>query len=94
MYRKIRNAIVVWFFATFSGMVGGAYLVYEYALVPVVSAYVDRGFCGQRDVVFGWPITYNCRDSFIGAQIQQSAMEEDHENVAILKDMSKKHTKK
>jgi hypothetical protein len=54
---------------------------------------IDRGYCGDRDNVFGWPHMYDCRDAAVAMELQSKAMERDQEQAAILADMQKSQPK-
>jgi hypothetical protein len=83
--------MLVWTFL--SGAAAGAYGAYDYAYKPLERAVIDRGYCGDRDNVFGWPHMYDCRDSAIAMDLQAKAIERDQEQAAILADMQKTQPK-
>jgi len=89
------------FWTFLSGAATGAYGAYDYAYKPLERAVIDRGYCGDRDNVFGWPHMYDCRDSAVAMELASRAIERDRKEVednreqaTILSDMKKKGKKK
>lgn len=65
-----------------AGTIVGAYGLYNKVLLPFETAVIDQGYCGDRDLVFGFPHMYGCRDSLAAMELQQRSIQYDHDLAA------------